>query len=229
MRDRGLFRDLLDRMWLGANHCSIPYDLAELSETYDISRTEIQNLLKRLCASEPPLLRLDKTPAGSMLYSPLLSEQGQARLSEPGVSDAVSEVTKKRIDRTESPHLHLLERRYLDLENSMDCDSFSDWLPTRRFDSVGEVFTLNSAQREYLENISQHTNVEQALAEAFSWLMDPANSDRRPAFANAMRFVTNWIRRTDSRLSQRRRVVQLQEKSSQDFADEMRALLGGGN
>lgn len=229
---RGIYRDLLDLMWLTNSQCTLPAKYDVLAERLNTTDKVIKKAIRVLSSGEYPLISLDKTPQGEYLISEFL------RLQKGGVEkpDYIAErkaktdyeVPEIKLDNDIDPYVN---RRYIEAEEAFANDKFTEWMPTSRFISNGEAYVITPKARENIAANAPDANLDLVFSRAFLWLMEPRNETKRPTYANMMNFLIGFAKRaTKKKVSP----LYLQEQntnaamSDDDFEAEIAALLGKG-
>lgn len=225
--DRGVFRDIIDLIWLSEKQYRMPYDPADLSVALGIPKDKLEVVLAKLMMGENPLLVEEfdlEAEGGFFISSPMLREQvtdyqrwlreerHRVALKNKDREQALSLVS--RINQSKSPqkpHVAYLKPECRDLSQ------YYGWLPTDRFESQGQVYYLRDSFLEMLKESYPDEDVDHQILEIHTWLSK--NRFRRKKLAMMNRFIINW-------LENQTEFKENGHKKSSEVEEELDRLLG---
>lgn len=199
--ERGLFRDILDLIWLSDKQYRMPYNPTSLAELLCVSVEDLEQALAKMMMGDQPLLveEFDLEEAGGFfLSSPLLRDQISAHqrwireekhrsmLRNQDREQAVSLVARINQAKSSSdPHVAYLK------PEDRDLSCYKGWLPTDRFESQGQVYYVRDTFLSMLRESYPDENVDNEIVRIHAWLVKKPFGRKRLAMMN--RFVINWL------------------------------------
>jgi len=224
---RGVYRDLLDLMWLTNSKCSLPAKHEVIAERLGTPVKTLKKAISILSNKEINLLSVDKTPHGEYILCEFL------RLQKGGVKKpqyiAEDKVVTKAIDLSEPDTQHI-HRRYIDGEDLLITE-FNGWVPTARFVTNGEAFVVTPGVRKEIQTNAGDVNLDFVFKRSFDWLMKSGNEDRRPTYANMIVFLIGFAKRSvrTKASAPHMQKAPAAAMSDDDFSNELAELLEGSN
>jgi hypothetical protein len=198
--ERGIFREILDHIWLSDKHYRMPYDPASMSENLEVTQDNLECIIAKLVTGDYPLLveEFDLSETGFFLSSPLLRDQ--VKNHERWVREERHRTMLKNKDRekslslvsrinqkisTKEPHVAYLK------PEQRDTTSYFGWLPTDRFNSQGQVYYIRESFLSMLKESYPDEDVESQILRMHAWLVKKPYGRKRLAMMN--RFIINWL------------------------------------
>ena len=232
---RGIYRDLLDLMWLRSTQCSLPLHYQTLTDRLNTTERQVKKSIKELTTGEIPLLTIAKGHQGDFILSPMLESQmngGEAPtvavFQKKTTLDEEGELqTLKSFDEI-SKNAFYNNRRYIELYEHILSNMYTNWMPTNRFQINGEAFVITKEILKTLKAHNQHVNIEIVLDKVFNWLMDSGNESKRPRFGNVISLIEKFTKNSSLNVVQKQATESSLPGtllSDSDFENEMAKLM----
>lgn len=205
---RLFFRELMDLMWLSEGRYCMPFDPSDLAERMGLTEDQVDEAVEALSSDSCGLIDQVFDLEGSLglkLHCPYLESTYHrmiARIDRERSKDLESDIRKSgrvtpiqqviRRDDDMEPTIGYMTSE----EIASESDFYTNWLPTARFLSCGEVFYIRRLMLKTLSDRFPGRDFTADFESMFHYLMD--NSDRRPHHPNMARFVARWLTRNQS-------------------------------
>lgn len=198
--ERGVFRDIVDLLWLSDKQYRMPYDSDFISQNVGMKKERVEQVIAKMVVGETPLLNeeFDLGEGGFFLSCPLLREQIMSHqrwvreerhktlLKNKERDSSLSLVS--RINQTKTPtQPHVA---YLKPEDRI-LNGYVGWLPTDRFDTQGQVYYVRDSFLSMLKESYPDEDVEFQVQKIFTWLVKKQYGRKRLSMMN--RFIINWL------------------------------------
>lgn len=202
-----VYRGLLDVLWNSKKQYKVEDDRESISALIGCDKDILDIVVNKLTSTDFPLLKseMDLTDLDFYISSVELKKQKNSFLDQKSIEREIIVPLRKengsrlptlvdKIREAESG-TQTATTKYLK-KSEREPDEYCGWLPTRNFDSNGQVFVLS---KELLDNISKEfpeKDIEFHIDSIFKWMMK--NSTKRTTIANMNNFIFGWLERTDS-------------------------------
>jgi len=193
---RGIYRDLLDLMWLTSSKCSLPMKLDTIAERLNTDVETLSKAIDTLSEGSDPLIRIEDTPFGKYLLSEFLRLQKGGVERPDYIKVKESKVVAEEIPLKQEPLKSYLYRRYITPDEALVTTKFDGWMPTSRFVVDGEAFVLNPEVVDTIKREAGDVNLDIVFDRAFNWLMSVNNEHKRPTYASMTAFLIGFAKKS---------------------------------
>jgi hypothetical protein len=196
--EKSAYKEIIDLMWLTDNQYRMKLDYEHLAESTGMNKNEIIILVERLVSCTPPLLveELSLEDACFYLQSTELLEQITAynRLNESYLSTSMENrnPSKSIVTKIINTEMGTCEKKSIKHKDA----HYQSWLPTCRFESIGQRFIISNELKRQLDEISSKCDVCAELTKMFNWLQ--RYPEKRKQLSEMNGFVFTWIRNSEN-------------------------------
>jgi hypothetical protein len=196
---KAIYKELIDLLWMQENQFSMKYDTQEISEKINISSEVIDETMELLSAGNEPLIEqyFCFEHGVSILSSHLKEQIEQHKKQESAQLELILQRNKKTscslLEKVrKNPQDNELSIGYLEPEKR-ELSIYNGWLPTNRFDEIGQVFYVRSFFVKEIKDKYPSLVIEEQLQKILEWF--DKNPERRRPVAIMNRFIIDWLER----------------------------------
>ena len=216
---RGCYRDILDLMWMGQYGYKLVLNDKTITQQLGLRPKQWEKVKSELLDPSGPVFdQVDGFLVNNRMKAEYIEAcETVAQKSEAGKQSgrarrrkAEEELSKVQMDFLSSEKNEAFEEAeekkaktgknknasYLD-EDEREFGAYCGWLPTNRFNTMGEVFNVPESFVEMLQATYPAVDIQYQLSRAYSWLV--TNPAKRKTLTGMNRFLDKWMEREQNK------------------------------